>query len=211
MRSWPKSLTKCLSECSSLILLDFSGPFSTRTSRKPEHKGQILIRFFKAGFGKLKKFTIGLTYLKNSSNGNKMAYRRRKILVMGLSGTGKTSLSNKLAPMIGAVHFNADDVRRHISNDLGFSHADRIEQARRMSWLCDKVVEVGGTAIADLYVPRKKRVPFLNPLSRSGSTESKLRNTMIRTKCLLYLASLMCGYHLGVRQTSGRKNRISLA
>ena len=75
---------------------------------------------------------------------------------MGLSGTGKTSLSNKLAPMIGAVHFNADDVRRHISNDLGFSHADRIEQARRMSWLCDKVVEVGGTAIADFICPTEE-------------------------------------------------------
>jgi adenylylsulfate kinase len=78
---------------------------------------------------------------------------KRKILIMGLPGAGKTTLSKVLAPRLNAVHFNADMVRAHVSKDLGFSEPDRIEHARRMGWLCDRVVEVGGYAIADFICP----------------------------------------------------------
>jgi adenylylsulfate kinase len=77
----------------------------------------------------------------------------RKILIMGLPGSGKTTLSRALAPMLNAVVFNNDEVRANINRELGFSMEDRIEQARRMGWLCDRVVESGGTAIADFICP----------------------------------------------------------
>lgn len=77
----------------------------------------------------------------------------RKILIMGLPGSGKTTLASKLAPMLDAVFFNADAVRANLNKDLGFSPEDRVEQARRMGWLCDRVVESGGTAIADFICP----------------------------------------------------------
>lgn len=76
-----------------------------------------------------------------------------KILVMGLPGAGKTTLARALAPTLRAVMYNADEVRANISKDLGFSLDDRIEQARRMGWLCDRVVEAGGIAIADFVCP----------------------------------------------------------
>src|SRR5215469_2942318 len=71
----------------------------------------------------------------------------RKILVMGLPGSGKTSITRSLAPMLNAVVFNNDEVRANINRDLGFTMEDRVEQARRMGWLCDRVVESGGVAI----------------------------------------------------------------
>jgi adenylylsulfate kinase len=77
----------------------------------------------------------------------------RKILIMGLPGAGKTTLAHALAPRLKAVHFNADEVRREIHRDLGFSQADRKEHARRMGWLCDRVVKSGGFAIADFICP----------------------------------------------------------
>lgn len=77
----------------------------------------------------------------------------RKILIMGLPGAGKTTLSNILAARLNAVRFNADEVRRNINKDLGFSEQDRVEQARRMGWLCDQVVKAGGFAIADFICP----------------------------------------------------------
>jgi cytidyltransferase-like protein len=77
----------------------------------------------------------------------------RKILVMGLPGAGKTTLTKALAPMLNAVVFNNDEVRANINRDLGFSMEDRVEQARRMGWLCDRVVESGGIAIADFICP----------------------------------------------------------
>jgi len=77
----------------------------------------------------------------------------QKILIMGLPGTGKTTLARALAPKLDAVCFNADEVRANINKDLGFSFEDRLEQARRMGWLCDRVVDSGHTAIADFVCP----------------------------------------------------------
>jgi adenylylsulfate kinase len=82
-----------------------------------------------------------------------MGNMNRKILIMGLPGAGKTTLARVLAPKLNAVHFNADDVRAHVNKDLGFSEPDRIEQARRLGWLCDQVVRVGCFAIADFICP----------------------------------------------------------
>ena len=78
---------------------------------------------------------------------------QRKILIMGLPGAGKTTLAQALAPLLNAVVFNADAVRANLSRDLGFSHEDRVEHARRMGWMCDRVVEAGGTVIADFVCP----------------------------------------------------------
>jgi hypothetical protein len=78
---------------------------------------------------------------------------KKKILIMGLPGAGKTTLAKALAPRLNAAHYNADDVRANINKDLGFSEADRIEHARRMGWLCDRVVDIGNYAIADFICP----------------------------------------------------------
>jgi adenylylsulfate kinase len=76
-----------------------------------------------------------------------------KILVLGLPGSGKTSFSRALCNRIPAVHFNADEVRVELNKDLGFSVADRVEQARRMGWLCDQVAKAGSFVIADFVCP----------------------------------------------------------
>jgi hypothetical protein len=78
---------------------------------------------------------------------------RQPILIMGLPGAGKTTLARALAPHLRAVHFNNDDVRQNINRDLGFSFEDRVEQARRMRWMCDRVLEAGHAAIADFVCP----------------------------------------------------------
>lgn len=77
----------------------------------------------------------------------------KKILIMGLPRQGKTFLANALVPLLNAVHFNADEVRAEINKDLGFSNEDRLEQARRMGWLCDQVVKAGHYAVADFVCP----------------------------------------------------------
>jgi adenylylsulfate kinase len=80
----------------------------------------------------------------------------RKILIMGLPGAGKTTLAKALVPLLNAVHFNADAVRANVNKDLGFSLEDRVEQARRMGWLCDRVVEAGAFAVADFICPTEE-------------------------------------------------------
>jgi len=72
---------------------------------------------------------------------------------MGLPGSGKTTLAQELAKELKCAHFNADDIRKNINKDLGFSIKDRIEQARRMGHLCDIATKHGGFAIADFVCP----------------------------------------------------------
>lgn len=78
---------------------------------------------------------------------------KKKILIMGLPGAGKTTLAKTLASRLNAAHYNADEVRANINKDLGFSEADRIEQARRMGWLCDIAAKPGNYVIADFICP----------------------------------------------------------
>ena len=55
----------------------------------------------------------------------------RIILIMGLPGSGKTTLANELAPMLNAKRLNADEVRKE-ANDWDFSEEGRKRQAKRM-------------------------------------------------------------------------------
>ena len=60
----------------------------------------------------------------------------KRILIMGLPGSGKTTLARVLADKIHAMWFNADDVREQF-NDWDFSHEGRIRQSHRMRNLAD--------------------------------------------------------------------------
>jgi len=72
---------------------------------------------------------------------------------MGLPGSGKTTLTEEIARRLRCVVFNADDIRKHINKDLGFSERDRLEQAYRMGHLCDIAGRWGAHVIADFVCP----------------------------------------------------------
>lgn len=76
-----------------------------------------------------------------------------KILIMGLPGSGKTTLAKLLVPELNAVWHNADDVRNTVHTDLGFEEKDRLENARRLSFWADKIVEAGHTSVTDFICP----------------------------------------------------------
>jgi adenylylsulfate kinase len=74
------------------------------------------------------------------------------ILIMGLPGSGKTTLAEELAPMLNAKRLNADEVRKE-ANDWDFSEEGRKRQARRMADFAQKLKEEENFVIADFVCP----------------------------------------------------------
>ena len=74
------------------------------------------------------------------------------ILIMGLPGSGKTTLANELAPKLKAKRLNADQVRKE-AEDWDFSEEGRKRQAKRMASLALKLGEDGSYVIADFICP----------------------------------------------------------
>ncbi len=74
---------------------------------------------------------------------------------MGLPGSGKTTLANKLVPMFNAVWLNADQVRKE-HNDWDFSPEGRTRQAERMKRLAQEALDDNRTVIADFVCPTEK-------------------------------------------------------
>ena len=78
-----------------------------------------------------------------------------KILIMGLPGSGKTTLAQMMAPRLNAVWLNADEVRKE-ANDWDFSEDGRRRQSLRMRSLAEGAVGNNRTVVADFVCPTKK-------------------------------------------------------
>jgi adenylylsulfate kinase len=78
-----------------------------------------------------------------------------KILIMGLPGSGKTTLAQMMAPRLNAVWLNADEVRKE-ANDWDFSEDGRRRQSLRMRSLAEGAVGNNRTVVADFICPTEK-------------------------------------------------------
>ena len=74
------------------------------------------------------------------------------ILIMGLPGSGKTTLANELGPMLNAKRLNADEVRKE-ANDWDFSEEGRKRQSKRMAEFAINLKNEGHFVVADFICP----------------------------------------------------------
>ena len=74
------------------------------------------------------------------------------ILIMGLPGSGKTTLANELAPLLNAKRLNADEVRKE-ANEWVFSPEGRTRQAKRMWSKAEEYRSQGHHVVADFVCP----------------------------------------------------------
>tara|TARA_B100000676_G_C18000761_1_gene800715 strand:+ start:266 stop:676 length:411 start_codon:yes stop_codon:yes gene_type:complete len=77
------------------------------------------------------------------------------ILIMGLPGSGKTTLASELVPLLNAKWLNADKIRTEY-NDWDFSNEGRIRQANRMRDLAKKGRDEGNYVVADFVCPTEE-------------------------------------------------------
>lgn len=76
----------------------------------------------------------------------------------GLSGAGKTTLAKLLEGELRqsglpVEMLDGDEVRRHLTQGLGFTRQDREENVRRIAYVAGSVSRVGGVAIVAAISP----------------------------------------------------------
>jgi adenylylsulfate kinase len=85
-----------------------------------------------------------------------------KILIMGLPGSGKTYLAQRLQPLLNSAWFNADKVRE-MANDWDFSPEGRKRQSLRMKSLADYESENKRIVICDFICPTSETRKMFDP------------------------------------------------
>ena len=74
---------------------------------------------------------------------------------MGLPGSGKTYLTERLQPLLNAAWYNADKLRE-MANDWDFTNDGRERQSKRMQAFADFEKSNGRFVICDFICPTKK-------------------------------------------------------
>ena len=97
-----------------------------------------------------------------NSKSKKIIFSQKKILVMGLPGSGKTFLSKELNKIVPIIHLNADEIRKHF-DDWDFSKEGRLRQADRMKRFSDYIFSEKISPLADFVCPLDETRKILNP------------------------------------------------
>ncbi|MBM3213888.1 adenylyl-sulfate kinase [Candidatus Poribacteria bacterium] len=79
----------------------------------------------------------------------------------GLSGAGKTTISNRLEALIrergrNVEILDGDVVRTHLSKGLGFSKEDRDENIKRIAFVCKLLTRNGAATLAAAISPYRE-------------------------------------------------------
>ena len=81
------------------------------------------------------------------------------VLFTGLSGSGKSTIARALAEDLadggprGVTLLDGDEVRQHLSAELGFDALSRARNVERIGWVAAEVARHGGVAIAAPIAP----------------------------------------------------------
>ena len=81
---------------------------------------------------------------------------------MGLPGSGKTYLAEKLKPLLNAAWYNADQVRE-MAGDWDFSDDGRKRQSQRMNTFAEFEKSHSRNVICDFVCPTENTRKIFNP------------------------------------------------
>lgn len=80
------------------------------------------------------------------------------VWLTGLPGAGKSTLARLLAVELrqlglAVAILDGDEVRQHLTKDLGFTKEDRIENVRRIAYVAKLLARIGGVVIVAAIAP----------------------------------------------------------
>lgn len=109
--------------------------------------------------------------------------------ITGIPAAGKTTLARRLvrhfrARGVAAEIVDGDDVRKHISTDLGFSMGDRLVNSKRIAWIATLLAKNGVTAIVASVSPYREG----RDDARSNAIAEGLTFIEIYAKCSVSIA-----------------------
>ena len=151
----PEVLTDCTADIAMLLMLGVArrgseGEFHVRkkewTGWRPTHMMGTKVTGKTLGL-------IGMGRIAQAmAHKSHFGFNMKIILIMGLPGSGKTTLANELGPMLNAKRLNADEVRKQ-ANDWDFSEEGRKRQAKRMADFALKLRKDNNYVVADFICP----------------------------------------------------------
>ena len=102
-----------------------------------------------------------------------MGQRPACLWLTGLSGAGKTTVANQLDSRLYAgglrtFVLDGDNVRHGLCQDLGFSHADRIENMRRVTEVARLMVDAGLIVIVAFISPFRAERDYARSRFKNG-------------------------------------------
>lgn len=112
------------------------------------------------------------------------------IWITGIPAAGKTTLARRLVRYFrgrgsAAEIIDGDEVRRHISPDLGFSKADRLSNSQRIDWIARALARNGVIAVVASVSPYKEG----REAARRNAVSESLQFIEIYASCSAAVAS----------------------
>ncbi len=88
----------------------------------------------------------------------------------GLSGSGKSTLTEALAKELSGIELevlDGDEIRSHLSRDLGFSREDRFTNIERIAFLAGKISKHGVLVLVPVIAPYREARSHARSLSEN--------------------------------------------